>query len=260
MGDENTIRTLGDYSKPSHEGYMNTIELPVGNSVIFYDHIDGTTQKGIDYAESERLRKLSPNEAWATIKRLAQYEDEGWNDALTLDEMSLNFKNLDIEQLLGIMERKVDALMTDAVSYDPLHKGVTFRLGGVEREMSLLKFGWRVGLYFERESRNVATLSGLRKAETVNSIRETHSIWHSIGDGMFNVGNTKAQSIMDPRIKLAHRCITMTITGTKETTNRVTVIDLFYLYCIFGEGVVCNIPYWLAKYLKGIRDKAMIFN
>ncbi|GJS67698.1 hypothetical protein Tco_0682263 [Tanacetum coccineum] len=33
MGNENPIRTLGDYSKPSHEGYMNTIELPVGNNV-----------------------------------------------------------------------------------------------------------------------------------------------------------------------------------------------------------------------------------
>ncbi|GJV49493.1 zinc finger, CCHC-type containing protein [Tanacetum coccineum] len=34
MGDANHIRTLGDYSKPSHEGYMNTIELPVGNNVV----------------------------------------------------------------------------------------------------------------------------------------------------------------------------------------------------------------------------------
>ncbi|GKC95716.1 hypothetical protein Tco_1161158 [Tanacetum coccineum] len=34
MGDENTIRTLGDYSKPSHEGYRNTIELPAGNNVV----------------------------------------------------------------------------------------------------------------------------------------------------------------------------------------------------------------------------------
>ncbi|GJT87241.1 zinc finger, CCHC-type containing protein [Tanacetum coccineum] len=33
-GDENPIRTLGDYSKPSHEGYRNTIELPVGNNVV----------------------------------------------------------------------------------------------------------------------------------------------------------------------------------------------------------------------------------
>ncbi|GJS77258.1 zinc finger, CCHC-type containing protein [Tanacetum coccineum] len=34
MRDENPIRTLGDYSKPSHEGYRNTIELPVGNNVL----------------------------------------------------------------------------------------------------------------------------------------------------------------------------------------------------------------------------------
>nr|GEV89995.1 zinc finger, CCHC-type [Tanacetum cinerariifolium] len=34
MGDENHIRTLRDYSKPIHEGYMNTIELPVGNNVV----------------------------------------------------------------------------------------------------------------------------------------------------------------------------------------------------------------------------------
>ncbi|GKA16546.1 hypothetical protein Tco_0696293, partial [Tanacetum coccineum] len=32
--DENLIRTLGDYSKPSHEGYRNTIKLPVGNSMV----------------------------------------------------------------------------------------------------------------------------------------------------------------------------------------------------------------------------------
>ncbi|GJS28752.1 hypothetical protein Tco_0489372 [Tanacetum coccineum] len=196
MGDENPIRTLGDYSKPSHEGCRNTIELPVGNNVvplrsdtirlvqnecsfhrlwsedpnqhlkdilklvdsldldgenrertrmllfqlslrdqasnwlelphhgldlwlqiqIFYDHVNGTTQKGIDYAAGGRLRKLRPNEAWATIKRLTQYEDEGWNDTLTPGEVSLNFENPDIEQLLGIMERKFDALMTDAIS------------------------------------------------------------------------------------------------------------------------------------------------
>ncbi|GKC75378.1 zinc finger, CCHC-type containing protein [Tanacetum coccineum] len=34
MGDENPIRTLGDYSKPSHKGYRNTIELPAGNNVV----------------------------------------------------------------------------------------------------------------------------------------------------------------------------------------------------------------------------------
>ncbi|GKC21429.1 zinc finger, CCHC-type containing protein [Tanacetum coccineum] len=34
MGDENHIRTLGDYSKPSHEGYRNTIKLPAGNNMV----------------------------------------------------------------------------------------------------------------------------------------------------------------------------------------------------------------------------------
>ncbi|GJS15273.1 hypothetical protein Tco_0409745, partial [Tanacetum coccineum] len=34
IGDENPIRTLGDYSKPSHEGYKNTIELRAGNNVV----------------------------------------------------------------------------------------------------------------------------------------------------------------------------------------------------------------------------------
>ncbi|GKB95536.1 hypothetical protein Tco_0981673, partial [Tanacetum coccineum] len=40
IGDENPIRTLGDYSKPSHEGYRNTIELPIGNNVdlALYDN------------------------------------------------------------------------------------------------------------------------------------------------------------------------------------------------------------------------------
>nr|GEU85848.1 hypothetical protein [Tanacetum cinerariifolium] len=32
--DENPIRPFGDYSKPSHEGYRNTIELPEGKNVV----------------------------------------------------------------------------------------------------------------------------------------------------------------------------------------------------------------------------------
>ncbi|GJW59168.1 MAK10-like protein [Tanacetum coccineum] len=34
MENGNPIRTLGDYSRPSHEGYRNTIELPDGNNVV----------------------------------------------------------------------------------------------------------------------------------------------------------------------------------------------------------------------------------
>ncbi|GKF47407.1 hypothetical protein Tco_0137209, partial [Tanacetum coccineum] len=80
-----------------------------------------------DYAEGGRLRNLRPDEAWATIERLAQYEDEGWNDAVLPDEVSLNYENPDIEQLLGIMERRVDTFLKDATSLKGISEGV-FRM------------------------------------------------------------------------------------------------------------------------------------
>nr|GEW40330.1 protein kinase-like domain, concanavalin A-like lectin/glucanase domain protein [Tanacetum cinerariifolium] len=43
MGDANPIRILGDYSRPSHEGYRNTIELPEGNNVV---HLRSDTIRG----------------------------------------------------------------------------------------------------------------------------------------------------------------------------------------------------------------------
>ncbi|GJR81614.1 hypothetical protein Tco_0152399 [Tanacetum coccineum] len=60
--------------------------------------------------------KLRPDEAWDTIERLAQYENEGWNDAFTSEEVSFNYENPDVEHLLIIMERKVDTLMKNAIS------------------------------------------------------------------------------------------------------------------------------------------------
>ncbi|GJY95300.1 hypothetical protein Tco_0511661 [Tanacetum coccineum] len=74
----------------------------------------------------------------------------------------------------------------------------------------------------------------------------------------FNVGNAKVAAIRDPRVKLAHRCIATTIAGRKESTHRITEINLFYLYCIYSDEVVCNIPYWLAKYMIGMREKSLI--
>ncbi|GJU52429.1 hypothetical protein Tco_1226143 [Tanacetum coccineum] len=144
MGDENPIRTLGDYSKPSHECYRNTIKLPVGNISlvnsfvpthpdllrkvhhhgidlwlqvqIFYDLIDHTLKWTVDYATGGRLRKLSAKKAWATIEELARYEDEGWNDLVAPREGNLDYENHDIKQLLGVMECKVDTLMKEAIS------------------------------------------------------------------------------------------------------------------------------------------------
>ncbi|GKB73741.1 hypothetical protein Tco_0935153 [Tanacetum coccineum] len=75
--------------------------------------------------------------------------------------------------------------------YDPNHLGVRFRLGGEQREISLLELGWRVGLYSERQSRENATLSRLRKGVTVKANHLLLGFWPIIGDGGFNIGNTK---------------------------------------------------------------------
>nr|GEW96600.1 zinc finger, CCHC-type [Tanacetum cinerariifolium] len=213
MRDENSICTLGDYSKHSHEGYRNTIELLVWNNVvpiqsdairlvqnrcsfhelrsedpnqhlknflklvdslglngenkettrlclfqfslrdqmfqqhhgeslyeawthfkdllqkvphhridlwlqvqIFYDRIDHTLKRTIDYATEGQLRKLSAEKDWATIEELARYEDEGWNGLVAPGKGSLDYENPDIKQLLRLMKCKVDTLIKEAIS------------------------------------------------------------------------------------------------------------------------------------------------
>ncbi|GJX97859.1 hypothetical protein Tco_0353657 [Tanacetum coccineum] len=59
---------------------------------------------------------MSAEKAYNTIEELARYEEEGWNDPIFLEEGSLNYKNANIEQLLGVMECQVDTLMNDAIS------------------------------------------------------------------------------------------------------------------------------------------------
>ncbi|GKF54015.1 zinc finger, CCHC-type containing protein, partial [Tanacetum coccineum] len=83
---------------------------------IFYDRIDHTLKWTVDYTVGGQLRKLSAEKAWATIEELGRYEDEGWNDLVTPGEGSLDSENPDIEQLLGVMECKVDTLMKEAIS------------------------------------------------------------------------------------------------------------------------------------------------
>ncbi|GJQ89767.1 MAK10-like protein [Tanacetum coccineum] len=56
MGDENPIRTLGDYSKPSHEGYRNTIELPYGTTWYLFDPTPSVNSLDLDGENRERTR------------------------------------------------------------------------------------------------------------------------------------------------------------------------------------------------------------
>ncbi|GKD36915.1 hypothetical protein Tco_1257122 [Tanacetum coccineum] len=59
---------------------------------------------------------MSGEKAWNTIEKLARYKEEGWNDPIFPEEGNLNYKNANIEQLLGVMECQVDMLTKDAIS------------------------------------------------------------------------------------------------------------------------------------------------
>ncbi|GJV64332.1 hypothetical protein Tco_1475160 [Tanacetum coccineum] len=111
MGDGNHIRTLRDYSRPSHEGYKNTIELPrreqCGASSIrhhptrfkdllqkvphhgidlwlqvqiFYDHANPATRRTIDQSVGGKLRDRNAEESWALLEDLSLYDNKSWND------------------------------------------------------------------------------------------------------------------------------------------------------------------------------------
>ncbi|GKD11674.1 MAK10-like protein [Tanacetum coccineum] len=61
MENGNPIRTLGDYSRPSHEGYRNTIELPEGNNVVpLRSDTIRLVQNGCSSVTAQRYRESKP--------------------------------------------------------------------------------------------------------------------------------------------------------------------------------------------------------
>ncbi|GJR69614.1 MAK10-like protein [Tanacetum coccineum] len=73
MGDKNPIRTLGDYSKPSHEGYRNSVELLVGNKVVpLRSDTIRLVQNGCSF---HGLRSEDPNEHLKDFLKLVDLLD-----------------------------------------------------------------------------------------------------------------------------------------------------------------------------------------
>ncbi|GJS09267.1 hypothetical protein Tco_0366063 [Tanacetum coccineum] len=94
MGDENPICTLGDYSKLRHEGYRNTIELPVRNNVVPLR----STMRGL---QTGNLRELSGEEAWEAIENLAQGQKEWYNPPNIISEQKVANLKAQAKRLFG---------------------------------------------------------------------------------------------------------------------------------------------------------------
>ncbi|GKA43047.1 hypothetical protein Tco_0735707 [Tanacetum coccineum] len=97
IGDANPIRTLEDYSKPSHEGYKNTIELPIGNNVVpLLSDTIRLVQNGCSFHElqsedpNQHLKDFlklvdsldldGENKERTLLQDLAFYDNKSWND------------------------------------------------------------------------------------------------------------------------------------------------------------------------------------
>ncbi|GJV00858.1 hypothetical protein Tco_1330128 [Tanacetum coccineum] len=101
MGDENPIRTLGDYSRPSHKGYRNTIEIPDRNNVVplrsdtillvqnecsfhklqsedLNQHLKDFLK--LVYSLDLNVANRNAEESWELLEDLALYDNESWNN------------------------------------------------------------------------------------------------------------------------------------------------------------------------------------
>nr|GEU32544.1 retrovirus-related Pol polyprotein from transposon TNT 1-94 [Tanacetum cinerariifolium] len=85
MGDENAIRTLRDYSKPSHEDYKNTIELPVRNNMDPSPHgrillldflLNSFHREGPDFAKPVKAIALPQDVPSTSDRRLIKLETQ----------------------------------------------------------------------------------------------------------------------------------------------------------------------------------------
>nr|GEV06702.1 zinc finger, CCHC-type [Tanacetum cinerariifolium] len=325
MRDANPIRTLGDYSKPSHEGYMNTIEFSVGNNMVplrsdtirlvhnersFYelrfedpnqhlkDFLNLVDSLDPDVVNRERtclcLFQFSLRDQgrhW--LERLLVGSIATWEDLTTcllaqffppgktakLCNVPTTSKRISLrimdwgrgrKGVFRVKSNEMYQLPPEPSRQEEFEHIVTnFILDQEERVKQLEEYMRMIVGDFMQLSLKVTRRLKRKIIEEGSRIRKIKKItkyldieapkpFVSIRDGRFNVRNTKVASIGNPRVKLAHRCIATTISGRKESTHRVTEIDLYYLYCIYKEGVVCNIPYWLAKYLKRVRQARWI--
>ncbi|GJW68670.1 zinc finger, CCHC-type containing protein [Tanacetum coccineum] len=113
MGDENPIRTLGDYSKLSHGGYRNTIELPVGNNVV---HLRSDTIRLVQNRCSfHGLRSEDPNQHLKDFLKLV--------DSLDLDRSITTWEDLTTRFLAQFFPPgRTTKLCSDILMFQQHHK------------------------------------------------------------------------------------------------------------------------------------------
>ncbi|PWA76229.1 retrotransposon Orf1 [Artemisia annua] len=131
---------------------------------------------------------------------------------------------------------------------------IQFRLGRKVYRCLVAEFVWRVRLYSVEESHDLEFRVRLRHGMSMKSDMACLELWPTIMNGEFRTGYITAMSIRDPKVRLTHRCIGTSIVTRRDSMNRITMMDMFYLYTIYAPKTYCNIPFWLAR-MKSVRGE-----
>ncbi|KAI3739927.1 hypothetical protein L2E82_30341 [Cichorium intybus] len=138
----------------------------------------------------------------------------------------------------------------------------SFRLGGVSRECSVLDLGIRLGLYMREETVS-PRFSTFFEACLKHQPEEFHLVyvWRLLADEVFNSHTAVESRTRSPVHRLLHRLVA-TMVNHRKGGEKVSVDDVFYLWCLLSEGVCLNVPYTLAVFLarkaKGAKAKSPI--
>ncbi|GJU95961.1 hypothetical protein Tco_1320717 [Tanacetum coccineum] len=274
MGDENPIRTLRDYSRPSHEGYRNTIELPDRNNVVtLRSDTIWLVQNGCSF---HGLRSEDPNQHLKDFQKLVDSLDL---DVANRERMRSDFMQLSLEAVEKLKEeirlrennskriQKITSVIDwsflanhglDRSFFDSINTNnfsgpqwvnlfqineLVYRelvhefFASIEFESTVYRYEpEHLGVKFRlRDESSTIDCEGRAFVDGILVNNE---------DDEFVVGGTSVKKVRDPRVKLAHHCIVTTISGRKESTQRITKIDLFYLYCIYAEELNGGACYW----------------
>lgn len=128
---------------------------------------------------------------------------------------------------------------------------LVFRLGGQYQECNLDELTWTKGLYEQHESMSPKfdIHLGSDEGEYSNGVN-SYGFWTIIANGAFNSGISQESHIWSPIHLPIHSLVTFSI-NHKKHGDKVTSLNLFFLWRILAPRVCCNIPYFLAQYLGG---------
>lgn len=131
---------------------------------------------------------------------------------------------------------------------DPYY--LTFRLGGVSRNLSLIEFATRMGLYTEEQVTSPIFSAYLDACVRLPTRRfDAQATWDTIGNGMFRPSTTPAGMLHDPFLRLVQKLLSYSITHRSNGRDKIKKNELWFMAHLSDPQRMVNVPYALAHFL-----------